>query len=606
MASRPKRPAVDPASTLFGAAAQKRAAGTGGAPLADRMRPHALADVVGQTRLLAPGSLLTQAIEKDRVRSMVLWGPPGSGKTTLAQVIASATKSHFVPFSAVLGSVGELREIVAAARDRLAFHGQRTLVFVDEIHRFNKAQQDAFLPHVEDGTIVLIGATTENPSFAVNAALLSRCKVFRLEALGVDDLVLLLRRALADSAHGLGARGLTADDDALRAIAQAAGGDARRALSTLDLVADHLGSAGSHVTVEAVAAAESTRTLLYDKSGEEHYNVVSAFIKSMRGSDPDAAVYWMMRMLEAGDDPLFVSRRMLVFASEDVGNADARALLVASAADATLRRVGMPEGIYALAQACTYLASAPKSNASTRRVRPREGAHRAARRAAGADEAPQRGHPADEAGGVRRRLQVRARLRGGRGGRGDVPARRAGGREALRAGGARRGDAHQGAAGEVARGEQGPQAAGAGAKRARRRGETTSRRYGTTFRYAVTASSVSAVQRLPRQRPQRRLELGDRVRVALLLRRLDPRGEPRPRVRGAPHLLEHLPAHQVHRDVARIARAKGLEGGERLVVALERAVLHGQAVPGERVGAAGGGELLQELEALARGGHDAG
>jgi putative ATPase len=364
MATRPRRTPADPGSTLFGAAAKKAAAG--GAPLADRMRPHALAEVVGQKRLLAPGSLLTQAIESDRVRSMVLWGPPGSGKTTLAQVVAAATKSHFVPFSAVLGSVGELREIVAAARDRLAFHGQRTIVFVDEIHRFNKAQQDAFLPHVEDGTIVLIGATTENPSFAVNAALLSRCKVFRLEPLDIEDLVLLLQRALHDSEHGLGARNLSADDAALRALADAARGDARRALSTLELVADHLETAhgGDRITLEAVAAAESHRTLLYDKSGEEHYNVVSAFIKSMRGSDPDAAIYWMMRMLEAGDDPLFVSRRMLIFASEDVGNADARALLVASAADATLRRVGMPEGIYALAQACTYLASAPKSNAS--------------------------------------------------------------------------------------------------------------------------------------------------------------------------------------------------------------------------------------------------
>jgi putative ATPase len=328
------------------------------------MRPSTLADVVGQRRLLGPDSLLAKAVEGDRVRSMVLWGPPGSGKTTLAQVVAATTKSRFVPFSAVLGSVGELREIVAAARDRLAFHGQRTLVFVDEIHRFNKAQQDAFLPHVEDGTLVLIGATTENPSFAVNAALLSRCKVFRLEALGIEDLVTLLRRALHDSVHGLGARNLSADDDALRAVAEAARGDARRALSTLEIVADHVGADGSTITVETVAQAESTRTLLYDKSGEEHYNVVSAFIKSMRGSDPDAAVYWMMRMLEAGDDPLFVARRMLIFASEDVGNADARALLIASAADATLRRVGMPEGIYALAQACTYLATAPKSNAS--------------------------------------------------------------------------------------------------------------------------------------------------------------------------------------------------------------------------------------------------
>jgi putative ATPase len=247
-------------------------------------------------------------------------------------------------------------------------------VFVDEIHRFNKAQQDAFLPHVEDGTIVLVGATTENPSFAVNAALLSRCKVFRLEPLQAEDLFTLLRRALQDSEHGLGVKGLTADDAALRAIADAAGGDARRALSTLELVVDYLEAAsptrdgtgaGSTVTVDAVAAADSHRPLLYDKAGEEHYNVVSAFIKSMRGSDPDSAVYWMMRMLEAGDDPLFVSRRMLIFASEDVGNADPRALTLATSCDATLRRVGMPEGLYALAQTCTYLASAPKSNAST-------------------------------------------------------------------------------------------------------------------------------------------------------------------------------------------------------------------------------------------------
>jgi putative ATPase len=369
MASRAGRPRPRPSTpapeeTLFGASAKKDAAR--GAPLADRLRPRALGDVVGQEKLLAPGSLLTQAIAGDRVRSMILWGPPGSGKTTLATVIAGATRSHFVPFSAVLGSVGELREIVAAARDRLAFHGQRTIVFVDEIHRFNKAQQDAFLPHVEDGTIVLVGATTENPSFAVTAALLSRCKVFRLEPLGVEDVVTLLRRALHDVDHGLGSRGLSADDDALRAIAEACGGDARRALSTLELVADYLELAhATHLTRDAVSAADSHRPLLYDKAGEEHYNVVSAFIKSMRGSDPDAAIYWMMRMLEAGDDPLFVSRRMLIFASEDVGTADPQALLVASAADAALRRVGMPEGMYPLAHACIYLASAPKSNACT-------------------------------------------------------------------------------------------------------------------------------------------------------------------------------------------------------------------------------------------------
>jgi putative ATPase len=362
MAARPRRPSKDAGDTLFSASAKKRV--EGGAPLADRMRPQVLAEVVGQKHMLAPQSPLSQAIAADRVRSMILWGPPGSGKTTLARVIAGATRSHFVPFSAVLGSVGELREIVAAARDRLSFHGQRTIVLVDEIHRFNKAQQDAFLPHVEDGTIVIVGATTENPSFAVNAALLSRCKVFRLEALEVGDLIELLERALRDETHGLGSRHLTADAPALRAIAESARGDARRALSTLEIVVDWMDTAGSrHVSLEAVVEAESHRTLLYDKSGEEHYNVVSAFIKSMRGSDPDAAVYWMMRMLLAGDDPLFVSRRMLIFASEDIGTADSQALAVASAADATLRRVGMPEGQYALAHACIYLATAPKSNA---------------------------------------------------------------------------------------------------------------------------------------------------------------------------------------------------------------------------------------------------
>jgi putative ATPase len=365
MAARTRRPsghAGERRETLFGAAAKKNV--ERGAPLADRMRPHALADIVGQKHLLGPHSLLAQAISTDRVRSMILWGPPGSGKTTLARVIAAATQSAFVPFSAVLGSVADLRQFVAEARDRLAFHGQRTIVFVDEIHRFNKAQQDAFLPHVEDGTIVVVGATTENPSFAVNAALLSRCKVFRLEPLSVDELVELLKRALRDEGSGLGAKHLSADDLALRAIADMARGDARRAISTVEIVADWLDTTGGReITLDAVSAAESHRPLLYDKAGEEHYNVVSAFIKSMRGSDADAAIYWMMRMLEAGDDPLFVSRRMLIFASEDVGNADPRALLVATSADAVLRRVGMPEATYSLAQACIYLATAPKSNA---------------------------------------------------------------------------------------------------------------------------------------------------------------------------------------------------------------------------------------------------
>jgi putative ATPase len=295
---------------------------------------------------------------------MILWGPPGVGKTTLGRVVAEQTKAYFVPFSAVLGSVQDVRAIVAEAKERRAYEARRTIVFVDEIHRFNKGQQDAFLPHVENGTITLIGATTENPSFAVNAALLSRCKVFRLEALGTGELMTLLSRALADVERGLGAKNLHADDDALAALAQLAQGDARRALTSLEVVAeDVLAKGGDQITFEAVGASQERAPLLYDKAGEEHYNVVSAFIKSMRGSDPDAAVYWMMRMLEAGDDPLFVLRRLMIFASEDIGNADPRALLVATNADAAFRRMGMPEGLYPLAHAAVYLACAPKSNA---------------------------------------------------------------------------------------------------------------------------------------------------------------------------------------------------------------------------------------------------
>jgi putative ATPase len=329
------------------------------------MRPHALADLVGQGHLLAAHSPLRSAIETDRVRSTILWGPPGSGKTTLARIIAESTRSHFVAFSAVLGGVAEIKEIVAAARDRATFTNQKTTVFVDEVHRFNKSQQDAFLPHVEDGTIVLVAATTENPSFAVNAALLSRCTVLRLEPLSIDELVVLLERALTDEVRGLGALRLAADPDALRAISERSAGDARRALSTLEAVVDSLsGKSCARLTLQAVAACESHRPLLYDKTGEQHYDVVSAFIKSLRGSDPDASVYWMMRMLEAGEDPLFVSRRMMIFASEDIGNADPRALLVATAADAALRRLGLPEATYALTQATLYLACAPKSDAT--------------------------------------------------------------------------------------------------------------------------------------------------------------------------------------------------------------------------------------------------
>jgi putative ATPase len=354
---RPKRPAQD--DTLFAAAVRRTATSTGAVPLAERMRPTRIEDYVGQRHLVGHGKLLATAIEKDRVPSMILWGPPGVGKTTLGRVIAARTKSVFVPFSAVLGSLPELREIVAQAKERLDYKGERTIVFVDEIHRFNKAQQDAFLPHVEAGTITLIGATTENPSFAVNAALLSRCKAFRLDALSEDELVQLLQRALSE-----GALDASATDETLRVVARAARGDARRALSTLEAAAAFAAARGeAQITPETLAASEEHAPLLYDKAGEEHYNVVSAFIKSMRGSDPDAAVYWMMRMLDAGDDPLFVLRRMLIFASEDIGNADPRALVVVTSADAAFRRMGMPEGLYPITHAALYLACAPKSNA---------------------------------------------------------------------------------------------------------------------------------------------------------------------------------------------------------------------------------------------------
>jgi putative ATPase len=323
-------------------------------PLADRMRPVTIEEYVGQGHLLGSGRFLLKAIKDDRVPSMILWGPPGSGKTSLGRVIAGQTKAELVQFSAVLGSLAELRQIVEDARRRRGDRGQRTIVFVDEIHRFNKAQQDAFLPHVEAGTIVLVGATTENPSFAINAALLSRCKVFRLEPLSEESLVAVMKRALARE-------NAAANDDALAAIAKDARGDARRALTTLEMVLEH--AHGKALDLALVNDAHTHAPLLYDKAGEEHYNVVSAFIKSMRGSDPDAAIYWMMRMLEAGDDPLFVARRMIIFASEDIGNADSNALVVANAADAAFRRLGMPEGIYPLAHAALYLATAPKSNA---------------------------------------------------------------------------------------------------------------------------------------------------------------------------------------------------------------------------------------------------
>lgn len=333
-------------------------------PLADRMRPRTVDEVVGQEHLLGKGKLLARAIASDTVPSMVLAGPPGTGKTSLAQVIAHETKAVFVPFNAVLGGVPELRKVLEAAEERRKFRNERTLLFVDEIHRFNKAQQDALLPHVERGTVTLIGATTENPSFAVNAALLSRARVFVLEPLSEKALVTLLRRALSDADRGLGTSGVAASDEALALLARATDGDARRALTALEIAASHVATGQKLVDEEAIREALGGTSLRYDKKGDEHYDIASAFIKSMRGTDPDAAIYYMMRMLEAGEDPLFVLRRMMIFASEDIGNADPRGLEIAVAADAAFRRIGMPEGLHAMAQCCTYLSCAPKSNAS--------------------------------------------------------------------------------------------------------------------------------------------------------------------------------------------------------------------------------------------------
>ncbi|MEM0963069.1 MAG: AAA family ATPase [Bacteroidota bacterium] len=338
------------------------------APLADRMRPRTLDEYVGQPQILAPGKLLRRAVEADRVTSLILFGPPGTGKTTLARIIAGTTRKHFASLNAVLAGVKDIRQQIAAAQERLRLHGQGTILFVDEVHRFNKSQQDALLPHVENGTVTFVGATTENPYFEVNKALVSRSRVFELQTLTEADLRAVVQQALAEPGRGYGGRNVQIDEDALAHLVGTANGDARSLLNALELAVETTppasGPAGDAVRVTLSVAEDSIqqRAVLYDKDGDAHYDTVSAFIKSMRGSDPDAALYWMARMIYAGEDPRFVLRRMLIFAGEDIGLADPNAMRQAVACQQAFDMVGMPEGRFMLGQLCVYLATAPKSN----------------------------------------------------------------------------------------------------------------------------------------------------------------------------------------------------------------------------------------------------
>ncbi len=351
---------------LFDHAQRERSARE--APLAARMRPRTLDEFVGQEHILGPGKLLRRAIEADRLfSSIILWGPPGCGKTTLAQIIARRTRSHFETLSAVLAGVADLRRVIRAARDRRKFHGQRTILFVDEVHRWNKAQQDALLPHVEDGTITFIGATTENPYFEVIGALVSRSRVFQLRPLEDRHIRIILERALHDPERGYGRRRVVVDQDALAHLVRVAGGDARNALNALELAVESTPPNAEgvvHITLTVAQESIQRRAVLYDKDGDAHYDTISAFIKSVRGSDPDAALYWLAKMLYAGEDPRFILRRLIILAAEDIGLADPQALVVATAAAQAFDYVGLPEGVFPLVEATLYLATAPKSNSA--------------------------------------------------------------------------------------------------------------------------------------------------------------------------------------------------------------------------------------------------